>query len=136
MLSIKNFKFVKGVKKLHPKFIGPFKILNMTPGNNAAKLALLASYSRIHPVFHVSLLRVFKKSLTSSAEVVPPKPEVEDGVPFYKIEKILSKRERRVKKHTVKEYLVKWQGYDDSHNSWLQAKNFTNDMKDELDKFI
>jgi hypothetical protein len=40
------------------------------------------------------LLRVFKKFLTSSAEVAPPEPEVEDGVPFYKIEKILSKRER------------------------------------------
>jgi hypothetical protein len=33
MLSTMNFKFRKCIKKLHPKFIGPFKILNMTPGN-------------------------------------------------------------------------------------------------------
>jgi hypothetical protein len=45
----------------------------------------------------------------------------------------LTKTESRVKKRTVREYVVKLQGYDDSHNS--PAKNFTEDMQDKLAKF-
>jgi len=127
LLSTRNLKFKTGKKKLHPKFIGPFKILDMVPGsNNAARLALPASYSRIHPVFHVSLLKPYHVDV----HCTPPTPEplVEDGVPMYSVEKILSTRVRRNGKRKVQEFLIKWLGYDDAHNSWEPRKNLTADL--------
>ena len=53
LLSTRNFKFKEGVKKLHPKYVGPYKTPEMV-GQNAAKLDLPAAYSKLHPVFHVS----------------------------------------------------------------------------------
>ena len=45
MLSTRNLKFKQGVKKFHPKFIGPFAITEMVGGsNNAARLSLPATY--------------------------------------------------------------------------------------------
>jgi hypothetical protein len=123
LLATRNLKFQSGVKKLHPKFIGPFKILKMV-GKNAAKLELPPVYGRVHPVFHVSLFKTFKPSGTFSP--LPPSPEVVDGIPYYHVEKILSSREKKSgRKKTFKEYLIKWEGYDDTHNSWEPAKNLS-----------
>jgi transposase InsO family protein len=129
-LSTRNLKFKTGRKKLHPKYIGPFKILDMVPGsNNAARLALPASYSRIHPVFHVSLLKPYHEDPHSDS---PPavEPPVEDGMPMYAVEKILSTRLRRIGKgkRRVQEFLIKWEGFDDAHNSWEPRKNLTDDL--------
>jgi hypothetical protein len=127
-LSTKNLKFRSGVKKFHPKYIGPFPILQMIGGsNNAVKLQLPASYNRLHPVFHVSLLKPFKES-SSTQPVAPPEPEVEDGLPFYKVESILGTRIRKIGKRKVQEFLIKWLGYGDSHNSWEPRKNLTDDL--------
>jgi hypothetical protein len=130
LLATKHLKFKSGVKKLHPKFIGPFKILKMV-GQNAAKLELPPVYDRVHPVFHVSLFKAFKPSGTFSP--LPPAPEVVDGVPFYHVEKILSSREKKSgRKKTSKEYLIKWEGYDDTHNSWEPAKNLSLELLREF----
>ena len=63
LLNTKNIKFKRvgnvGSKKLMPKWIGPFKVVNMV-GNAAVKLELPGSY-RIHNVFHVSLVKKYKK---------------------------------------------------------------------------
>ena len=48
LLSTKNFKFKKGVKKLHPKYIGPLKIIKMYPHGTSARLEMPSSYSRVH----------------------------------------------------------------------------------------
>ena len=134
MVSTRNFKFKTGVKKLHPKYIGPVQILSMTPGGNAAKLALPANYSRIHPVFHVSLLKPFKAS--SASMPVPAGPEVEDGFPFYQVETLLSHRIRKVGKRKIKQVLVKWKAYDDTHNSWEPLANLTPDLLRQAETFF
>ena len=63
LLNTKNIKFKRvgnaGSKKLMPKWIGPYKVVNMV-GNAAVKLELPGSY-RIHNVFHVSLVKKYKK---------------------------------------------------------------------------
>jgi hypothetical protein len=126
LLSTKNLKFKKGVKKLHPKYIGPFQIISMEPGANSAKLELPKSYSRIHPVFHVSLFKEFKPQASSMA--LPPEPAVEDGLPYYKVEQILSHRVRQSGRRKIREFLIKWTGYDDTHNSWEPEQNLTPDL--------
>ena len=84
MLSTRNMTFKHGVKKLHPKFIGPFIITEMIGNSNNAAL--------------------------------------------YQVEQILSMRIKRVGKRKVQEFLIKWLGYDDSHNSWEPRKNLTEDL--------
>ena len=52
--------------KLSPRFIGPFKILEMV-GIVACRLALPPSMSGVHGVFHISMLQ---KSTPDPAHVV------------------------------------------------------------------
>ena len=125
LLSSRNLKFKDGVRKLHPKFLGPYKIIQMV-GKNAAKLELPKAYSRIHPVFHVSLFKEYKAG--PNALKPPPAPQVVDGIPFFKVDKILSLRDRKEKRKTITEYLIKWEGYDDTHNSWEPEANLTPDL--------
>jgi len=58
MLSIKNLRLRKAIKKLSDKYIGPFRVAKRI-GKNAYRLALLKEYSRIYLTFHVSLLRAY-----------------------------------------------------------------------------
>ena len=60
LLSTKNLK-VKGTpQKFQRRFIGPFKI-EETIGSNAYRLAL-PSVWKMHPTFHVSLLKRWNES--------------------------------------------------------------------------
>lgn len=125
LLSTKNFKFKQGVKKLHPKYVGPYKILEMV-GRNAAKLDLPAAYSKLHPVFHVSLLKEYREG--PGCWTPPPAPLEIDGETYYQVERILATRERNAGRKKLREFLIKWQGYDDSHNSWEPESNLTPDL--------
>ena len=133
LLSTRNFKFKDGVRKLHPKYIGPFPILQMV-GSNAARLELPATYSRVHPVFHVSLLQPY---VNGPGKLLPPVvPQVVNGDAFFQVESILATRYRKGRKRNKKktrEFLIKWLGYDDSHNSWEPEDNLTPDLVRDFD---
>ncbi|KAJ9522550.1 hypothetical protein QJQ45_008376 [Haematococcus lacustris] len=59
LLSTKNLRLKPGkARKLLPRFVGPFKVLHIV-NNVAVKLDLPPAMSRLHPVFHVSLLRKY-----------------------------------------------------------------------------
>ena len=120
LLSSKNIKFKHpGSKKLLPKFIGPYTVLDKI-SSVAYKLSLPATMNRIHPVFHVSLLKPYIKS----GAIQPPPPLLDDeGDIVFFVETLLASRPaKRGRKH-IKEYLVKWQGYDHEHNTWEPADN-------------
>ena len=103
-------------KKLQPRFVGPYKILQRV-GNVAYKLELLPSLSRIHNVFHVFML---KKYHPNPSHVLQPK-NVE-------IDEVLTYEERPVKllDHKVKELrnkripLVKvlWKNHGVEETTW------------------
>ena len=105
----------KAKKKLFPKYLGPFLITEMI-GPNAAKLQLPSDW-RIHDVFHVSLLRPWIGDPTDIPSVVYP--VVDDALPDYQVERIISHRDRPVNRRKAREYLVKWAGLPDESNSWL-----------------
>ena len=91
-------------------------------GQVAYKLELPPTMSRVHPVFHVSLLEPFYAR--KSFKPLPPPIEIEDEYE-YEVEAIMDKRTRRVGRRVITQYLIKWSGYGHEHNSWEPAANLT-----------
>ena len=82
MLNAKNLKFNHGIKKLSPKFVGPFLVVKEI--NKVAFKLKLPNNWKVHPVFHCSLLRPFKGDVPSNLS----HPLVKLGHK-YEVEKIL-----------------------------------------------
>ena len=97
------------MKKLNYKSLGPY-VVERVISCSAYWLKLPASFSKIHPVFSVTLLHPFEgDSITKHQECHPPLPPpiVCDGVKEYKVEKIL---DSWILCGKIK-YLVCWKGY-------------------------
>ncbi len=78
-------------------------------------LQLPAPY-RIHPVFHVSLLKPFSPSAPDPNErAVPPPPEVLAEPTIYWVRNIMDSRRRGG--HL--EYFIDWEGYGPEERSWV-----------------
>ena len=56
--------------KLNPRYIGPFRIIEKI-GPVAYRLELLSELSRIHNIFHVSMLRKYVSDLSNILETPP-----------------------------------------------------------------
>ncbi|KAJ9509682.1 hypothetical protein QJQ45_011327 [Haematococcus lacustris] len=121
LLSTMNLRNMVGkARKLLPRYVGPFRIEALV-GRDAVKLTLPQAMSRIHPVFHVSLLRPYEGNF---GRLPPTELGWLDDSPQYEVERIVNHRHVRAGK--AKEYLVKWKGYDDSDNTWEPASNLAN----------
>ena len=108
--------------KLQRRFVGPFKVID-TIGQQAYKLSLPEDW-KIHPVFHVSLLKDWKiASLQEDHPIPTDAPEVEE--PYYEIEKILRWKKIKRNKKIIKEYLILWKSYPVEEASWVQASQFS-----------
>ncbi|KAJ9508557.1 hypothetical protein QJQ45_012094 [Haematococcus lacustris] len=113
LLSTKNLRNAPGrARKFLPRYVGPFKVTGKL-GEAAYRLELPPTMSRLHPVFHVSLL---KKYTGSQGFHPPPVMEWLEDAPHYEVHSLLNHRQVRFKKRM--EYLVKWTGYDDTYNTW------------------
>ncbi|KAJ9519177.1 hypothetical protein QJQ45_007734 [Haematococcus lacustris] len=113
LLSTKNLRNAPGrARRFLPRYVGPFKVTGKL-GEAAYRLELPPTMSRLHPVFHVSLL---KKYTGSQGFHPPPVMEWLEDAPHYEVHSLLSHRQVRFKKRM--EYLVKWTGYDDTYNTW------------------
>jgi hypothetical protein len=118
LLNAKNLRLkLDGVScsKFLPKYVGPFPIHRVVREGAAYELKLLA-HMKVHPVFHVSLLRPFRRDPIPGRVQPPPPPTLceEDGQPYYEIETIVSHRDTAGKRLC----LVAWKGYGPAHNSW------------------
>jgi hypothetical protein len=120
LLSTRNINIKSpGSNKFLPKWIGPFTVLKDIKGL-AFKLALPSTMSKLHPVFHASLLKPYYPSGT----VQPPPPIIdEEGDMVYFVETILDHRSRKSGRKTLTDYLIKWRGYSHEHNTWEPASN-------------
>ncbi len=113
-LSTRDLRLCLPCKKLSPRYIGPFTILRQI-NEVTFHLQLPAPY-RIHPVFHVSLLKPFSPSAPDPNEpAVPPPPEVLAEPTIYWVRNIMDSRLRGG--HL--EYFIDWEGYGPEERSWV-----------------
>jgi hypothetical protein len=120
MLSMKIMRHGgPGVKRLRPLFVGPFEVDHLV-GESAVKLHPPPEWRWIHNVFHVSLTKPFLNDPAKQHRAVTPPPPVQglDGEPMHRVEclleHIVAKRGRKKFYH----FLVKWDGYEEEHNTW------------------
>ena len=86
-------------------FVRPFCIIRRI-GEQAYKVQLPPTMEKIHPVFHVSQLKL---STTDIRE--QPGPVLIDGELQYEVEHVLAEEEYI--------YRIRWMGYYPSYDSWI-----------------
>jgi hypothetical protein len=101
-------------KKLLSRWIGPFEITALDDQDNVT--VDLPPNMKCWPVFHVSKIKPYIAPVIDIPEE-PGAVDVAENV--YEAEAILDTRVRRGKM----EYLVKWKGYHDKHNTWEKEEN-------------
>jgi hypothetical protein len=109
-LASKNFTWKHGARKLAPKWLGPFTITEVI-GPASYRMALPHDW-KLHPVFHVSLL----KELKGQEYQAPAPTKVRDGEPEWEVDTIVT---HRTLSGNQKDYLVHWKGYGREWQSWL-----------------
>jgi hypothetical protein len=114
-LEGKNLHLNQPTAKLVPRWHGPFKIIQVMSAVNY-RLELPTQWS-IHPVFHIDLLTPYRETIMHSPNLTRPAPELIDGEEEYTVEKILDSWQFGRRKQL--QYLVKWEGYPDSDNMWV-----------------
>ncbi|PPR04398.1 hypothetical protein CVT24_013227 [Panaeolus cyanescens] len=126
LLNTKNrvriFKNNEGKRaaKWFPVFDGPYKVTHCNPSSSTVTLDL--PFSNIFPTFHCDRVKKFIPNDDSlyphRAQVVPEPMEV-DGEMEYFVDKIIDHRKSR----RGTKYLVKWTGFGEDHNEWMDAKD-------------
>jgi hypothetical protein len=124
-LEGKNLRINQPTAKLAPRRHGPFKITQVMSNVNY-RLELPTQWS-IHPVFHIDLLTPYKETIMHGPNFTQPTPELVDGEEEYSIEKILDSRHFGRRRRL--QYLVKWEGYLDAENMWVDKDDVFADDK-------
>jgi hypothetical protein len=156
LLSTENLRHPNGSRpKLAPRRIGPFKVLR-TIGPTAAELDLSTAprATRLHPVFHVSLLERYVPGPAIAAAAAgapaPAPPTTLSDAQLEMIDEALSRRELGVfqavkltghlpratrDRAEVTHYTVRWDGYSPAHDSDEPAARVAADMPEFVDQY-
>ena len=125
----------KGKRKFGPKFIGPFKIIEVLR-RDTYKLKLPPSV-RLHPYFHTSKLRPDLKDPSKSRKNVPAEEVLlSDGTVGRLIEKLIDVRQPK-KAGTEREFRVRWAGCGPRQDLWYpeselkQVQGLMNDLLED-----
>jgi hypothetical protein len=124
-LEGKNLRINQPTAKLAPRRHGPFKITQVMSAVNY-RLELPTQWS-IHPVFHIDLLTPYNETIMHGPNFTRPTPELIDGEEEYSVEKILDSRHFGRRRRL--QYLVKWEGYPDAENMWVDKDDVFADDK-------
>jgi hypothetical protein len=115
MLNTKNIRMkAVGTPKLLPRWVGPFKVSTVI--SPAAMRLDLPSQWKIHDAFHVSLLKPYERH--DRCQPLPAPIRFEEGAPVFEVESILGMRTIKRGRKVCKEYLVKWLGFTQEHNTY------------------
>ncbi len=90
----------------------------MSPVNYRLKLPTQWS---IHDVFHIDLLTPYQETNIHGSNYSRPAPDLIDNEEEYKVKRILDTRQ--FGKGCKRQYLIKWKGYLDLDNEWVDHKD-------------
>jgi len=90
----------------------------MSPINYRLKLPTQWS---IHDVFHIDLLTPYRETNIHGSNYSRPTPDLIDNEEEYEVEKVLDTRQ--FGKRRKRQYLIKWKGYPDSDNEWVDHED-------------
>ena len=116
-------------KKLTPRWIGPYTIEEVI-SPTAYKLQLPDNL-KIHPVFHISLLKLYHTDDEFEREQQPPPAITIDKHEEYEVEEILDTKTIRGKRY----FLIKWKGYPLHEATWEPISNLTH-CREMLKEFL
>jgi hypothetical protein len=127
MLSIKNIKLKNSNQKFSHKFIKSFRIVETM--NKQAYRLIFSFFYRIHDVFHVFYLKLYKKRKDDNIISKYSSFEFLDDDEVNEVEEILQKK---ISKRIIY-YLIKWKNWSKKYNEWVAEKNIN--ALDLLQKF-
>jgi hypothetical protein len=132
-LSTSHLTTGRPTHKLDVRRTGPFAIQEKV-GDSAYRLTLPPGW-RVHPVFHVSLLRpaVIDEQLHPQLtdDTMRPPPDVVGGHEEYEVEYLTG---RRTVRRQV-QYFVKWKGYPASESTWEPRSELMKHASDVVLKY-
>lgn len=137
MLTTQHMKSKAG--KLNARYVGPFVVKKIISPVNVE--LDLPPTMRIRPVFHLSKLKPYvavsdPTRFPGRQQLDRPAPVIEeDGSEYYKIDRIIGKRRRRIRNRHVTQYLVKWLGYDLTDATWITKQQLTDDAHEFIDTY-
>ena len=127
LLSTRNLPIqgaTGGSFKLGPLYCGPFKILEKYI---AAYKLDLPPHMKIHPVFHVLQLKLYRKPEAAERTYTKPEPIMSvSGELEYEVDEIINHRKRKRGTKTKIEYLIVWKGYPVHESTWEPEENVAN----------
>ena len=113
-----------GSHKLGALYIGPFKVIEKFTSSYRLELP---EHMKIHPVFHVSQLKLYRVPEESRRRHHRPEPVITaEGNEEYVVEEIVNHRTRKRGRKTTTEYLVFWEGYPAHEATWEPEGNLEN----------
>ena len=113
-----------GSRKLGPLYCGPFTVLEKY---TAAYKLKLPPHMKIHPIFHVSQLKLYRQPTNETRTYQRPDPILTTaGEEEYEVEEIINHRTRRRGRQVIREYLILWKGYPAHEMTWEPEDNVAN----------
>ena len=124
-MVVLNTKHLKqaGSRKFAARWSGPFKITELVGASDRPAVAVrldLPARWRIHPVFHVSLLKHYHSD-GRSRPAPPPLFYDGDGVAVWEVSHLLD--ERTCSATGEQEFKVRWMGYGPEEDSWSRESD-------------
>ncbi|XP_060210634.1 uncharacterized protein LOC132637584 [Lycium barbarum] len=106
--------------KLTPHFTGPYEIVRRI-GKVAYELKLPSEIAMVHPVFHISMLRLYK---TDPSHILTHEEiEVNEGLSYEELGQILERQVRISRMKDVASIKVLWKNHNTEKVTWEAEEN-------------
>jgi Chromo (CHRromatin Organisation MOdifier) domain len=120
-----NIRTTHPTTKLRAKRFGPFQITEVI--SPTIYCIQLPTQWKIHDTFHAALLHPHKTTELYGNTFVEPPPDLIAGHEEWEVENVLaSRRQGRWKRL---QYLIRWKGFLEAHDSWEPPENLENAHK-------